>query len=372
MPLLDIQRQSQQLGRIRLGKQVPSKNGKLRPAKLSTFRFTTGSRTAADEVAALYGGAVEQWERGQWEVITDHAQIGVVVPPRQVVSQWYEMWSGGGCQRRCDSRVEVLSSKPCMCPHDDEGNPDGLERARLSKLNPPQACKPTTRINLMLPDLMGLGVWRLDTHSYYAAVEMGDSATLMEAARERNVMLPAALRIDQRRRVKGGETTDYPVPVLEILVSWRDIVGGMLAQGGLAAQLPPAPGDQRLAITAGARQATPKARTAQEVADAARQATTEAAVVALKTAAGEALLLDDVVSVDGGETFAPLVDVLRNRWHDLAAAAKARPKPPQSPVAARAAAACSEAEPSTEDENFEGVFDAEVDYDDDPAWSGGG
>ena len=131
----------------------------------------------------------------------------------------------------------------------------------------------------MIPDLPGLGVFRLDTGSYYAAVEIGDAAALMQVARDRGVFLPAILRIEQRQRVAGGQTKKFPVPVLEVLVTFRDLATGAIEAGGIAAQLPPAPGEQPRAITAGpavpppredrpaaaARQQKPP--TAQEIAD---------------------------------------------------------------------------------------------------------
>lgn len=251
MPLLDIQRRGQQIGRLRIGQQVGTgktgKDGaeKMRPVRLDTFRFTTGSRPAADAVAEHFGGTVRDWQ-GQFEVITTLSSIPVTVPPRdKVVSQDYEMWTAGGCQRRCDSVTDQISNGPCKCPADQ------MQRAELAKANPPQACKPVTRINVMIPDLPGLGVWRLDTGSYYAAVEIGDAAALMELARDRGVFLPAILRIDQRSRVANGQTKKYPVPVLEVLATFRQIASGELEQGGITAQLPPAPGEAPKAITSG-------------------------------------------------------------------------------------------------------------------------
>lgn len=258
MALLDVQRRGQQIGRLRIGQQVPTDDGKMRPAKLDTFRFTTQSEYTARAIAELYGGTVQEWN-GQYEVITGKNAIGVTVPPRdQVISQHYEMWNKGGCIRRCDSRIEQISGKPCLCPHADD--PTDLvavenaaqERARLAKLKTPQACKPVTRISVMIPDLPGLGVFRLDTGSYYAAVEIGDAAELLQIARDRGEMLPAMLRIEQRQRIAGGQTKKYPVPVLEVLATFRQIVSGALGSSGITAQLPPPPGQQPRALTAGA------------------------------------------------------------------------------------------------------------------------
>lgn len=259
MPILDIQRRGQQIGRIRIGEQVKTDKGKMRPSRLSTFRFTTQSKVSADAIAALYGGTVRDWQ-GQFEVITGQSTIGVTVPPRdQVVSQWYEMWTAGGAQRRCDSQHEQISNGPCLCPHaknpadEDEVARCALERSDLARLNPPKACKVVTRVSVMIPDLPGLGVFRLDTGSFYAASEIGDTAAILQMARDRGVFLLAMLRIEQRTRVANGETKHYPVPVLEITKTLREITSGELEAGGITAQLPPPPAGQPKAITAGTK-----------------------------------------------------------------------------------------------------------------------
>ncbi|HMG63529.1 MAG TPA: hypothetical protein VK599_11320 [Streptosporangiaceae bacterium] len=260
MSVLDIQRRGQQIGRLRMGEQVGTgqagKDGKekMRPVRRSTWRLTTGSRHMADSAARHYGSEALPWN-GQWEVDTKLSEITVVVPPRDaVISQNYEMWNAGGCVRRCDSQNEQISGSACLCPHAEdpsdaeEAARAALRRADMARKNPPQACHLITRVSFMIPDLPGLGVFRLDTSSYYAAVEIGDAAMLMQVARDQGVFLAAILRIDQRQRVAGGQTKKYPVPVLEILSTFRQIVGGELAAGGVAAQLSQAPGGQRKAI----------------------------------------------------------------------------------------------------------------------------
>jgi Recombination directionality factor-like len=338
MAILDLQRKGQQIGRIRVGQQVAimkdgEDTGRTRPAKLDTFRFTTGSRAEAEAIAELYGGDVRQWNR-EWEVITGKSAIGVTVPPRdQVISQHYEMWNAGGCMRRCDSQHEQISNGPCLCPHaEDTTNADevaamALKRADMAKLNPPKACKPVTRINVMIPDLPGLGVFRLDTHSYYAAVEIGDSAELMQVARDKGVFLPAILRIDQRQRVAGGETKHYLVVVLEVLTTFRDLATGAIGPGMSAAQLPPAPGQARRAIDAAPQQrqpaqATPRAKdetpkSAQQVADKARTwAKTGRDVQYLIDYAEKHRLGDDLVDT-GTEVWEELMPFLTQRQEDL-------------------------------------------------------
>lgn len=265
MAVLDLQRRSYQSGRIRLGAQVKTgkqdRNGKdiMRPVKLDTLRFTSPSRPQVDAAAAAWGGNVVPWDnrgRREWDVVTKVSEVMVTIPPADAaLSIWYEMWSGGGCQRRCDSQREQRSGGPCLCPHasdpDDADEADRMarERARLSKLNPPQACALKTRMNVVLPDLPDVGVWRLDTAGFYAAGELLGKAELMELCRDRNLFLPARLWIDHRVDVVGGQTRKYPVPVLEILKTFRQVATGELEAAGWAAQLPPAPAELR-AITA--------------------------------------------------------------------------------------------------------------------------
>ncbi len=347
MAVLDIQRRGQQIGRLRIGQQVAvikdgEDTGKTRPARLDTFRFTTGSRATADAIAALYGGEVRPWER-EWEVITGKSEIGVTVPPRdEVISQWYEMWTAGGCQRRCDSQREQISNGPCKCPHAaDPSDPDevsaaALERAALHKADPTKACGLVTRISVMIPDLPGLGVFRLDTGSYYAATEIGDSAALMQVARDRGVFLPAILRIERRQRVAGGQTKKFPVPVLEVLTTFRDLATGAIERAGVMAQLPPAPGEQRRAISSGTavpaqREDVPAAAvrqqqrppTGQEIADAAAKATTLEELTPLKALSNEHRLGEDMILPPGAEIYEELASYLHSRREDLTAEATA-------------------------------------------------
>jgi Recombination directionality factor-like len=209
MPIVDMQRRLHERGRLRLGEKRPDRNGQQRPAKLQTFRFTSTDRLAIDTAAEAYGGHVEAWEAGpggaQWQVVTDATELPVIVPvgiPLPMLSQFYELWSGGGCQRRCDGQVEFLGDQQCMCDPDD------------------RQCKPTTRLNLLLPDLAGLGVWRLESHGWYAAAELAGVVAVLERAAERGAFHPARLRAEQRevkRYDKGKPVThQFVVPVLDV------------------------------------------------------------------------------------------------------------------------------------------------------------
>jgi hypothetical protein len=332
MAIKDIQRQGSQLGRIRLGQQV-TRNGKTFPEKLSTFRFTTNSRAAAEQVAALYGGAARDWTGGteRFEVVTETAEIDVMVPPgERFIRQDYELWTAAGCVRRCDGETVTLRGgdageevKACVCPSDGQ--------ARAAAAAKGNACKPTTRLNVMLPDLPDLGVWRVDSHGFYAAVELGGKGELLQQARDAGHILPARLRLDAReRRTPGQAPRRFMVPVLEIGVTLRELATGAVPT--VAQALPAAPAR---ALTAGPASsaaaplppsgaaADPGGQTAQDFADLAAGLSDHVEVTALGKEALDAGLLADTVVVEGNH--GPLGDYLTHRVRQLQAAAAAAP-----------------------------------------------
>lgn len=206
MPIIELQRRLREIGRIRIGEQVPTSSNKTRPSKLTHFRFTSRDRKVIDAAAEVYGGEVNPWtspDGDQWEVKSKAHELPCVVPPGDMAfSQWFELWSAGGCKRRCDGQTEYLSDKGCIC------DPEARE------------CSIHTRLSLLLTDLPGLGLWRLDTQGYYAAVELGGVVDLAAGFSARGQMLPARLRLEQRsvkRTVDGKvETRRFAVPTLDL------------------------------------------------------------------------------------------------------------------------------------------------------------
>lgn len=231
MPLIDVQRRMRELGRIRTGEQVAvGTSGKRRPAKLETFRLTSASKTLIEAAAETYGGKVRDWvsPAGKaFEVVTTADQLPIILPPGQALSQFYELWTGGGCQRRCDGRTNFITDEPCECPADP------AERRELAADG--RACKPTTRLNVILPDLPDLGVWRLESHGYYAAVELAGTASFLEMVTASGRMLPAMLRLEQReKKVPGKPVNRFSVPVIE-LPTVR--IADLLTEGQVVGQL---------------------------------------------------------------------------------------------------------------------------------------
>jgi hypothetical protein len=202
MPIIDHQQRFVELGRLRMG----AKGDKGQPQKLATWRLTSASRQLLDAAAQVYGGTVRDWQNapndGYFELVTETAEIDVTIPPVEspgaLLSQWYELWSAGGCARRCDGVTEGISGKPCLC------NPAARE------------CKPVTRMSVMLPRLPGIGVWRLDTGGANAALELPGTFQFL-AGVGGGRFVEATLRIEQRvKKVPGEGTRRFAVPVLNV------------------------------------------------------------------------------------------------------------------------------------------------------------
>jgi len=87
-------------------------------------------------------------------------------------------------------------------------------------------------------------LWRVDTHSEYAAIELPASIAVIEAACGAGILLPARLRLAQRTQKKlvngKSQTLRFAVPVLDVDVT----PGQLLGRAGLEA-LDAASGDTR-------------------------------------------------------------------------------------------------------------------------------
>lgn len=220
MPILGLQQQQSEVGRIRLGVKVTTKTGATAPSKLDRFRFTSARKNLLDTIATLYGGKVEAWQppkgNQQWQVITNATEVPVIIPPQDPAeSQWYEMWSKGGCLRRCDGQRERLSGEACLC---------------LAHGCAPEErdCKLHTRVRVMLADVPSMGCWRVDTGSYYAAVELPGIAAMLAMAQG---VIPGKLILSQRTVTRAGKTFNFVVPVLDCdAFTPRELVSGRLPE----------------------------------------------------------------------------------------------------------------------------------------------
>lgn len=232
-PLSDIGRRAPEAGRIRLG----VKSGRAMKA-LSTFRFTSPDRTVIEQLAALYGGEAKPWTdstanpSNQFEVITKANNIRVMLTVDGLSTQ-YELWSGGGCQRRCDG-VECdvpqrvgddyeLVTVPCMC-----------------NTNKILECVPKTRLVVVLPEVNFIGTWRLETKGWNAAQELPGMHDFIQAAAVQGFLVEARLSVVQRERMTAAGKRKFIVPQLSVNASLDGLAAGVTGAPALAGPAPAA------------------------------------------------------------------------------------------------------------------------------------
>ncbi len=225
MPILDLQRRMRQLGEIRLGHVVPTANGKTRPAKLDKFRFTSPSKEILTEVASLYGGEVKPWTPAnggpsEFEVYSQATRLPVLIPPNDAVSQWYELYAGSKCQRRCDGVTEHKSDRPCMC------NPDDRQ------------CAMTTRVNVMLRDVPALGQWLLISKGYHAAVTLPPAAELLAQA---GGYVAGWLGMEEKTAIVKDKLARFKVPTLDVEITPAALMAGQITGAPAVASGPERP-----------------------------------------------------------------------------------------------------------------------------------
>lgn len=216
MPIIALQRHIREVGRIRLGVQVEAANGRTRPKKLETFRFTSVHRAVVEATAELYGGDVHPWSndgRAEFENVSATDEIPIALQPNGMGwEQWHEAWAKGYLVHRCDGAWDTAKDEPCSC--------DPEERA----------CATTSRLSVILPEVPGLGVWRMESHGWYAARELAGALDIIDKTAQRGVVLRANLRLEprSRRRLVEGKAVkyDFAVPVIDMPVSFEALAAG--------------------------------------------------------------------------------------------------------------------------------------------------
>lgn len=207
---LGIQQRLVEIGRIRMGDKGP----KGEPRKLGHWRLTSASRPLLEAAARIYGGTVRAWQGapddGMWELLTTSDTLDAMVPPTlNAYSQFFEEWSGGTCNLRCDGRFEQITEKAC-----DHGDHEGM--------------RVTTRVSVILPKLPGLGVFRLETHGWNAAATLPSSLDLIGAVGR---WVPAVIRLENRSSSTRDPKTNrvlkrrFVVPVIDLVAaSFADLL----------------------------------------------------------------------------------------------------------------------------------------------------
>lgn len=229
--LSDIDVRVPEAGRIRLG--VKTAKGM---TSIDTFRFTSPDSAVITRLAELYGGQAKPWRDAkasppdQFEVITKASEIDVYLPAN-ALSVWYELWSGGGVQRRCDGQdCQVpqavpggweMSSAPCIC---------------LAKQT--MECRPYTRMNVILPTIPFRGVWRLETKGWNAAKELPGMVQIIETMTQQGRLVKARLHVQKRVQQTVVGKRNFVVPGITLEHTAEDMILGAADARAISASGP--------------------------------------------------------------------------------------------------------------------------------------
>jgi len=200
MPIQGVAPRLLEIGRIRMGE----KGSKGEPKRLEHWRLTSAHLDSLNAAAKLWGGVVGDWEGG-YELLTEADTLEVLVPPNAFTS-YMEAWTAGGIQRRCDGLTELITGDECLC------NADG-----------DQVCEPSSNLRVLLPQLPGIGSWRLATKGWTAAAELQGTVELLQRTAHRSEWPAAELFLDQRSKVVAGQTRRFIVPVLRLPYSLAEL-----------------------------------------------------------------------------------------------------------------------------------------------------
>lgn len=232
IPVTQLDARIPTAGRLRFGTKKRTAKGTEYPVAIPHWRLSSHDKEAIEQIATLYGGTPEAWTdaptAGQWQVFTEASELSIMLPPDPLGgSPIYELWSGGGCQRRCDGitvttlqatgpdTVDAVES-PCICS----------ARGRLE-------CKVTTRLSVLLPEIKFAGVWRLDSGSWNVAHEFPGMVAMIQQLQARGIVR-ARLGLEHRKVVVAGKTKAFIIPTLRVAESPNAILEGAAAVGALA------------------------------------------------------------------------------------------------------------------------------------------
>lgn len=247
--ILTLQRQVRELGRLRAGLTVATAKGGTRPTSSRNWILTSSNREYLDVAAQLWGGQVEEWQpQGNgpkaWRITTETPVIDAILPPGDPLSQHLEMWSRGGCQRRCDGEREMLSDSACLCRAQFGEDFHEQEKGTV--------CDIHTRLNVFLPDLPDIGVWRAESKGFWAANHIAGYVDMIKGTVGPQVLVPVRLRIEPRTKVKDGKTSQFIEVVVELrgAASFGQILAGdmptvAIASGPDRAAIGSAPAERR-------------------------------------------------------------------------------------------------------------------------------
>lgn len=241
-PVKSLPRSLPEMGRIRFGDKIATQAGAERPRALHTFRFTSQDKAAIETIAELYGGKPSAWDEPkaaphQWQVTTTSNEIAIVLPGDALGnSPIYELWGGSGhAERRCDGSESSTACTVAIRRGDDL---DRVDRPCVCREQGALACKPKTRLNVVVPEVPFGGTWRLDTSSWNAARELPQMVRFIQSLqvqdRASGLNLVRGVLTLKHDRSDGGRKK-FVYPALKLRESFDEILAGAAQVSALGA-----------------------------------------------------------------------------------------------------------------------------------------
>jgi hypothetical protein len=156
------------VGRLHSGYMDESNPKKPQPVALSDWRFSTGDKTVADAVAALFGGTPAENEESESEnfidVFTESAKVPVLIEQDGIY--WdMKQWINGKLVHHCDGfdflshpKDDELIGTPCGCPT--------LFAERKQAAKDYQGPNPAITVTFRLADAPELGEFKFQTGAW--------------------------------------------------------------------------------------------------------------------------------------------------------------------------------------------------------------
>ncbi len=210
MPIkgLSEQRRMPRLGKIRLGRKVPTKDGNSeRPEASKVF-------VLPPELEAIYG--------------KECAELPIMIPVEDDelwASQYYKRYSltrglvckgdGETCRRMLDAMTGAIANRETKeivwkegLPCDGMGCPDYKAKA----------CKEVMHLQFIMPDVPGLGIWQIDTGSVNSIRNINSAAAMVRAVYKRLAFIPLLLTLEPVEVVNPDDGKKKIVRVLNLRV----------------------------------------------------------------------------------------------------------------------------------------------------------
>ncbi len=218
------QRRLPRLGHLRLGSKKLSKNKKLYPAEVDYFVMDPKTpdpkwnEQLKDQFHSLYG--------------LQPKAIKIMFPPvpeELFFAQWYKRY-GSSTLVKCKGDGEVATTSPDFSKGLEKIGEDERGFIQVKCLGPEcphqkkNECGRMASLQVILPDIKGMGVWQINTGSYNSIVNMNSAIEWLKGLCGRFAMIPVTLmRVPQDIQYEGKKSKHYILQVDQQHFSIGDI-----------------------------------------------------------------------------------------------------------------------------------------------------